>query len=1221
MLSDASGEALTAALRARDAELAALRQQLAAAQLAATSPHLGDLPNFVAQMQGLFVGVLTTSPCGRLTWANSPLRARCGQALPALLGQPLAHLLGGPALAEASQARLAAGLAGGAAFQLDLPDPCPGHAGGWLRLRMQPLRRPAPAGPLFVGMLEDISEEKRALLALAESEQRHRELAAQVPGVLFRWRKNHDGTFALLYASPKMHELFGVVPGETTSFVPFIHPDDRARYQASVAAATADDNTEPWNFEGRLLVPGRPLIWWRGNASLSHRDARGAVYSGFIEDITLLKKAQETDRRRALRQQLAMTALGDGTWEYHCDKHAARFSPELLAMLGYPPAEQIDTYRGLSESTHPDDLPLLLWRLDRYLAGHTPLFSSEHRMRCHDGAYRWVLSRGHITERDAEGEPLLITGLSIDISANKKASDALMAAALRLSATIDSLLRGILLVDEHQQVVQTNPAFCRLFGFEVPPERLVGLPELEVTRQVGRYFSSEHDFGQHVADTVARRQAFFDELVTLRDGRVLQCSFVPVWQEERSIGHLWKFEDITERYQAEQTLKRQEEKYRNIIDNMQLGLVEIDLHYRVLYANRSYCQIVGYPAEELLGQPLHPLIMSAAEVEVLRERISDRQRGISGSYELEITTKQGERKWLFVGAAPLLDEHKQPVGTIGINLDITRQKQLERSLREAKQQAENSARAKELFLANMSHEIRTPMNAILGMSQLLAQTALAPRQSSYLQAISTSAQNLLVIINDILDISKLDAGKMAIERVGFSVASLCEQVEKTMRYKAEEKGLRFVTKVSPLIPPVVLGDPHRITQILLNLVSNSLKFTEKGDVTVESEVAGYLNGQVIIAFSVCDTGMGIDPAYLDAIFHEFSQEDTSITRKFGGTGLGLSISRSLARLMGGEIYIESEKGQGTSSHFCLFLPIGTAHDLPQRESVAITNPQALRGKRVLLVEDNAYNRLLANTFLSNAQLHVTEAENGQEAIACVREQAFDLILMDVQMPVLDGFEATRYLRQELGLATPIIALTASAITGEKQKCLAAGMNDYLTKPFFEDELLRLVHDWLLRPTALAAAGKDAVPAARRPLPAPPALDPDPNPNLDSRPGPPAALYKLDILLDTARGNQHFVASMLKTFIDATYHALRDLGHALEAGNLPALQATAHKLRPSLMHLQIQPAVALLDQLENWEGAFNYGQLQPLVHAADRLLRQVLADMHAELEARPGPGAD
>ncbi|RZK90013.1 MAG: response regulator, partial [Hymenobacter sp.] len=383
-------------------------------------------------------------------------------------------------------------------------------------------------------------------------------------------------------------------------------------------------------------------------------------------------------------------------------------------------------------------------------------------------------------------------------------------------------------------------------------------------------------------------------------------------------------------------------------------------------------------------------------------------------YELEIATKQWERKWLFIGTAPLYNDDKQPVGTIGINLDITHQKALEQSLREAKQQAEDSARAKELFLANMSHEIRTPMNAIMGMSQLLAKTPLASKQSNYLHAITTSAQNLLVIIDDILDLSKLDAGKMTIERVGFNVARLCDQVEKTLRYKAEEKGLRLVIKVDSLIPDVVLGDPYRITQILLNLAGNSIKFTPKGEVTIECEVAGYFHGEVIVAFTVADTGIGIDPAYLAHIFQEFSQEDTSITRKFGGTGLGLSISRSLVRLMGCELAIESEKHQGTTSFFCLCLPIGTVADLPQRKSAARANLQELRGKHVLLVEDNEYNRLLAKTFLTNAGMQVTEAGNGAEAIIRVQAQAFDLILMDVQMPVMDGFEATSHLRTQLG---------------------------------------------------------------------------------------------------------------------------------------------------------------------------------------------------------------
>ena len=359
---------------------------------------------------------------------------------------------------------------------------------------------------------------------------------------------------------------------------------------------------------------------------------------------------------------------------------------------------------------------------------------------------------------------------------------------------------------------------------------------------------------------------------------------------------------------------------------------------------------------------------------------------------------------------------------------------------------------------------------------------------------------------------------------------------------------------------------------------------------VVPDVVNFHNGAVELAFVVRDTGIGIDAAYLQRIFQEFSQEDPSITRKFGGTGLGLSICRSLAHLMHSEIVIESAKNRGTTIHFTLRLPVGTVDDLPQRHTTASANLHELRGKRVLLVEDNEYNRLMAKTFLTNAHLTVTEAENGAGAVALAAAQPFDLILMDVQMPVMDGFEATEHLRQQLGLTTPIIALTASAISGEKARCLAAGMDDYLTKPFYEDELLQIMCDWMLMPTDE------------------PVSPPEP-------PAPQCELYNLNVLLDMARGDQKFVSSMLQTFLSSTTKALRDLQAALAVGNLAGLQAAAHKMRPSLRHLHIKPALELMNTIDNWAGPFSYDDLQPLVETANRLLSQVLAEMTNELENR------
>ncbi|MDQ2794783.1 MAG: response regulator, partial [Bacteroidota bacterium] len=332
---------------------------------------------------------------------------------------------------------------------------------------------------------------------------------------------------------------------------------------------------------------------------------------------------------------------------------------------------------------------------------------------------------------------------------------------------------------------------------------------------------------------------------------------------------------------------------------------------------------------------------------------------------------------------------------------------------------------------------------------------------SYLHAITASADTLLVIINDILDSAKIDAGRLTIEHIGFAPVRLCQQVEKTLRYRAEEKGLVFEAWLDPTLPAVLFSDPHRITQVLLNLAGNAIKFTEQGHVRLCCTLLGQpAPHQALVEFVVEDSGVGIDADYLEQIFEEFSQEDSSVTRQFGGTGLGLSISQKLVALLGGHLHLESCKHAGTRSRFALRLPVGHPQALTHKQYDDLDYlHQALRGKRLLLVEDNAFNRMLATILLSNAGIEVQEAPNGQLAVELARTQSFDLILMDLQMPVQNGYQATTQLRQHLGLLTPIVALTANAIVGERDKCLAAGMNDYLTKPFEEVPLLKMVYKW------------------------------------------------------------------------------------------------------------------------------------------------------------------
>jgi PAS domain S-box-containing protein len=1057
------------ALAEQQAENALLRSALAGAGTppGLPAPALLNQQELLLLMQEMYTAVVLTDADGRVVWVNKGFTSLCGLEPHQVLGlRPAAFLR--PGLDDEKTLQyIEENLAARLPFYYEVPNPGPGAA-GWIRVKAQPLRNER-GEVVMAGLLEDITEWKNAQLSLADSENRFRALAENVPGVLYEWRKNLDGSFRFLYVSPKLQEIFGLQHEEIERMPEFIHPDDRAGFLQSMAEATAA--RQPWAFEGRVVVPGQPLRYMQANSIVTGVDATGVTYSGILQDITVLKQAQTALRESDLRWHLAVEGFGDGTWERDLRSNNAFYSADYRAMLGgYTEEEFPNDHSSWLSHIHPDDLEQTMRIVSACMRNETRLMTTEFRMRCKDGSYKWVLSRALVTQRGPDGEAQILTGTHTDISELKKAQAALDASNHRLSAVLSNFHEGVVLEDEDRRIVLTNQALSRLLGVSAPPADLVGEEGTALAEGARDLMRNPNQYVARITALLRRRHPVVGDVLTLRDGRILQRDFAPIYDQHRYIGHLWKYEDITARTRAEEDLKRREEKYRGIIENMSLGLVEADLDDHLLYANQSFCEMTGFCTDELQGHKLSPLLLTGEDLELVESKLQSRQQGVSDSYEIAVTTKGGEVKWLLVSGAPLYDDDQQLVGSIGIYLDVTPQKHLETSLREAKALAEISTRAKQDFLANMSHEIRTPMNAILGMSQLLAKTELSSPQASYLHAITASAENLLVIINDILDLSKIESGRLAVEKIGFSVCGVCEQVEKTLRYKAAEKGLDFVTQCDPAMPAVLLGDPYRITQVLLNLAGNSVKFTERGTVHTSCALQGFTpGGEAIVEFVVEDTGIGIDPEYLARVFDEFSQEDSSVTRKFGGTGLGLGISKKLVELLGGELRIASQKHHGTTSRFVLHLPVGTEHDVPQKEGIDVTGLQhALCGKRVLLVEDNVFNRMLASVFLSNAELEVVEANNGETAVELVRAQPFDLILMDVQMPIMNGYEATLLIRQELGPTVPIIALTANAIQGEREKCLAAGMNDYITKPFQEASLVKMVYDWVMGPLKLQA---------------------------------------------------------------------------------------------------------------------------------------------------------
>ena len=379
-------------------------------------------------------------------------------------------------------------------------------------------------------------------------------------------------------------------------------------------------------------------------------------------------------------------------------------------------------------------------------------------------------------------------------------------------------------------------------------------------------------------------------------------------------------------------------------------------------------------------------------------------------------------------------------------------------LEKAKRIAEESARIKDEFLANMSHEIRTPMNAILGFTSILQDLQMSAEQAEYVEIIKTSGQNLLVIINDILDFSKIESGKMSLESTDFSLRSVTDLVLTTMRPRLLEKNLELVIDIDPAVPVDLLGDPVRFNQILMNLLANAIKFTERGHIALRSRLVLNEPNNCTVQFEVSDTGIGIEESKLDYIFESFTQANSNTTRKFGGTGLGLAIVKRLVELHGGHITVSSKPGAGSS--FVFTLP----YKKPQsRVKTGAGEPSgnrraSLDGLRVLMAEDNLMNQKLVLRLLKGYNCDCQVVENGQKAIEKLLTAPYDIVLMDIQMPEMDGYEATRIIRKDIKSAIPIIAFSAHAIVSEREKCFSMGMNDYVSKPFNPEELISKIEN-------------------------------------------------------------------------------------------------------------------------------------------------------------------
>ena len=682
--------------------------------------------------------------------------------------------------------------------------------------------------------------------------------------------------------------------------------------------------------------------------------------------------------------------------------------------------------------------------------------------------------------RDAEGTIIGYLLIGTDNTARKQAEEALVQAGALQSAIFNSANFSSIATDA-KGVIQI---------FNVGAERMLGYAAGEVMNKITPADISDPQ------EVIARAKALSIELGTAitpgfealvfkasrgiediyeltyirKDGsRFSAVVSVTALRDAHDviIGYLLIGTDNTARKLVEEEQKRSDQRLRDqqfytrsLIESNIDAIMTTDPSGIISDVNKQMEALTGCTRDELIGAPFKGFFTDPDRAEAGIKRVLT-EKSVT-DYELTARARDGKQTVVSYNATTFYDRNRTLQGVFAAARDVTERKRVEAELQQAKAAAESASRTKSDFLASMSHEIRTPMNAIMGIADLLAKTSLTSEQDKYVQIFRRAGDNLLNLINDILDLSKVEASQLELEKTGFSLRDHLEKVMEMVSAKAQEKDLDLNCTVAPNVPADLVGDPTRLRQVLLNLVGNAIKFTQTGAVSLKVERDLDSAVPTALRFTVSDTGIGIPRAKLGQVFERFTQADSSTTRRFGGSGLGLTISKRLVELMGGRIWVESIVGKGSVFAFAVPLEVWVIGDRPVLESVGADPERPLPALRILLAEDSPDNCTIALAYLEDTPYLVEIAETGAIAVEKFQAGQYDLVLMDRQMPVMDGLTATRAIRAwekaNDRLPTPIIALTASALKGDREMCLAAGCTAFLTKPIKQDVLLQAIRE-------------------------------------------------------------------------------------------------------------------------------------------------------------------
>ena len=1065
-----------------------------------------------------------------------------------------------------------------------------------------------------------------------------------------------------------------------------------------------------------VRINGQPLFDKQNNLT---------GYFAVEEDITEEKEADTRLKDSELRWKFALEGAGDGIWEFDFTARKPFYSDQYKRMLGYTPEEFTDEEYSWKKLIHPDDVLMINEMDQEYASGERMMHNRSYRMRKKDGSYIWILDRGMVIEKDAEGRPQKMIGIHTDITAQKEVETELSRTSKRLTTLIGNMNSAIMVEDDQRRIVLSNQHFCDMFNIPAPPDMLIGADCSQSAEQSKSFFADPDAFVVGVEEILKQQQPILNEVLQMADGRVLERDYIPIFIDEKYHGHLWNYRDVTTAFSYRQRLQEQQKFYEQIMDNIPADIAVFDaahtylylnpiaikdpelrkwmigkkdedycklrnkpmsiavarrekfhavvnsktlhsweetlvnadgstqhhlrnmfpvlneqgdvilvigyglditqrkqieeqvaisekrfkdlfrfsqalicthdLQGRLLSVNPAICQTLGYDEHELIGKNLIDFMPDADMDELRTGYLQEIAMEGSAKGVFTVQHKKGRQLNLLFQNYMMVEESSNPY-IIGFAQDITDRVNAERELLLAKDLTEKAAEAKQIFLANMSHEIRTPMNGIIGVAAMLGKTKLSEQQKNYLHLITESARNLLVIVNDVLEIEKITAGKLELEQVPFDVLDKVNVAVQSFQFKAEEKGLQLALIVPDKQSFTVSGDPYRLGQILNNLLSNALKFTQQGKITVTLQPIRETAEKILLQFDVEDTGIGIPEEKIQTIFDPFVQASTDISRKYGGTGLGLGICKNLVELQGGQLSVNSVVNKGTK--FSFYIPyIKVNPELVATTTETIQETNLLKGKKVLLAEDVELNRMIARHMLEYWGMDVVVAVNGKEAVDLVSKQEFDLILMDILMPDMDGLEATDLIRNmddAEKARIPIIALTANAFKKDQEKYLKSGVNAAVTKPYTEEELYAAIQKiFSTNKKKKEGKAKANTKAAKE------------NVNL----------FDLSMFNGIAGPGTEFRTKMVLLFLKTMPEDMQLLKQALEKRDADTVYRTAHRMKPTIDTMGIQPLKEVIRRIEILGREKNLSEeIATMITETEKVLEKVYKQLREQFNA-------